>query len=136
MSADARLRVLVVDDDVRFLGLLCSLLDDDGFAVVGRAADAATAEALAGEHLADVAVIDYVLPGADGIAVGDTLRGLQPGLPVVLFSSLFDKTVWHAASARGFYYVEKADGLDALEAAIREAARQRLDPPAAPSHAN
>lgn len=78
------LKVLFVDDDqiVRDLGRM--MIEQLGMSVVCTD-DGFTAEAAAREHGPfDLALIDYSMPGRDGVETIQALRVLQPGLRVVL----------------------------------------------------
>jgi two-component system response regulator DesR len=110
--------VLLADDDDRFRGLVASMLVDDGYDVVAEAADAASAVALAATHDPDIVVVDLVLPGAVGLSAVRTLRAARPTRPVLVLSSLFDPAVEQEASELGARYLDKTEGVDALEAAI------------------
>jgi len=82
-----RLSVLVVDDEREIRTLLTDILEGAGHEVA-CAPDAATAASLVadpGRHF-DLAFVDYLLPGEDGIALISRLRSLRPELPAVLLT--------------------------------------------------
>jgi DNA-binding NarL/FixJ family response regulator len=80
-------RVLIVDDHGGFRAAARALLEADGFAVVGEAADAAGAVAECARLEPAVVLLDVQLPDADGFAVAERLsRGPRPPR-VVLVSS-------------------------------------------------
>jgi DNA-binding NarL/FixJ family response regulator len=110
--------VLLADDDDRFRGLVASMLVDDGYDVVAQAADAAAAVELAATHDPDIVVVDLVLPGAVGLSTVRALRAARPARPVLVLSSLFDPAVEQEARELGASYLDKTDGVDALERAI------------------
>lgn len=110
--------MLIVDDDPRFAEIVGAALEDDGYDVVGHVPDAAGVEG-AIEHLRpDVVVLDVVLGDGDGVDVAAGLREHGEDVPVVLFSSLFDRRLSIETLQLGFGFVEKAAGPDALESAI------------------
>jgi len=63
----ARARVLVVDDDAVLREALCGLLSERGFDVVGEAANGAEGVAMAKERTPDVVLMDFRMPGMDGL---------------------------------------------------------------------
>ncbi len=79
--------MLIVDDHELFRTTARALLEDEGFGVVGEAADAAEALAEADRLRPDVVVLDVQLPDATGFEVSHLLltRGLTG--QVVLVSS-------------------------------------------------
>jgi DNA-binding NtrC family response regulator len=119
-SAGSRIRVLLIDDDAKMVALVRSILADDGFEVVGITS---AAEVLDQVEALDphVVVVDEVMPDLDGLDVAESIRELRPGQPIVIFSSLFDQRLSHETQRRGYVYCEKADGIDRLEEAIKEA---------------
>jgi two-component system chemotaxis response regulator CheY len=110
--------VLLADDDDRFRGLVRDVLVDDGYDVVAEAADAPSTVALARQHHPDVVVVDLVLPGATGLSAVRELLDLRPRRAVLVLSSLFDPAVEEEAEAMGATYLDKTDGVEALEEAI------------------
>jgi DNA-binding NtrC family response regulator len=119
-SAGSRIRVLLIDDDAKMVTLVRSILADDGFEVVGITN---AAEVLGQVQALDphVVVVDEVMPDLDGLDVAESIRELRPEQPIVIFSSLFDQRLSRETQRRGYVYCEKADGIDRLEEAIKEA---------------
>ena len=115
---ERRTSVLLADDDDRFRAVVRSVLEDDGYLVVAEAADARSARALAREHRPDVVVLDLVMEGSDGLSTARQLLADDPDRPVLVISSLFDPIIEQEAIALGIWYLEKAEGLEALEHTI------------------
>lgn len=114
-------RAVLVDDDERFRDIVSSILADDDIEVVAALDDGRDAVRVVAETDPDVVLIDLVLPHEPGLAVADAIRRMRPGQPIVLFSSLIDPKVERVAVAHGLTYLEKCDGVDALERAIDQA---------------
>jgi two-component system response regulator EvgA len=118
--AGVPIRVLLIDDDAKMVTLVRSILSDEGYEVVGRTSAADVLEQL--EALdPHVVVLDEVMPDMDGLDVAEEIREVRPTQPIVIFSSLFDQRLSRETQRRGYIYCEKADGIDRLEEAIREA---------------
>ncbi len=113
-----QISVLLADDDPRFRQLVRSVLVDDGYDVVGEAGTSDEVFAELERHRPDVVVLDLVMEGADGLRTLDRLQAGLPDLPVVVISSLFDPVVEQQILARGARYLEKVEGIEALEQAI------------------
>jgi len=113
--------VLLADDDARFRSIVRSLLEDDGYQVIAEAGDATETLEQAERHRPDVAVVDLVMEGAEGLSTVEELLALDPHLPVVVISSLFDPLLEIEASRLGAWYLEKVEGVEALEHAIDQA---------------
>jgi DNA-binding NtrC family response regulator len=110
----------LVDDDAKMVKLVRSILTDDGYEVVGvtTPADALEQVDSLDPH---VVVLDEVMPDRDGLDMAEDIRERRPAQPIVIFSSLFDQRLSREARRRGYVYCEKADGIDRLEEAIKEA---------------
>ncbi|RVU21935.1 response regulator [Methylobacterium oryzihabitans] len=92
--------VLIVDDSklARLVaGRLLRQLKPDWQVV--EAANAEAALALAGEHPIDVALLDYNMPGRDGLDLAADLRAARPDLPIAVISAnIQDEVVARARS--------------------------------------
>jgi DNA-binding NarL/FixJ family response regulator len=111
--------VLIVDDHAPFRALARSLLQLEGFEVVGEAADAMSALDAVGRLHPSVVVLDIQLPDLDGFEVARRLS--QAGdPPVVVLVSSRDRSAYRRrladSPARGF--VAKSDLSGAAIAAL------------------
>ena len=97
--------VLIVDDHAGFRAFARALLESEGYAVVGEAADAAGALAETLRLRPDLVLLDVQLPDADGFEVAERLAGLDAPPAVVLISTR-EATAYRrrlpASPARGF----------------------------------
>lgn len=67
-------KVLVVDDTDHVRNMLVDMLELDGFTVVGQAASGADAVAMVDDANPDVIVMDYKMPGMDGLSAARAIR--------------------------------------------------------------
>jgi len=82
------IRILVADDHLIIRqGLRLILETQDGFELVGEAADGAEAIRLCGELNPDVVLMDLRMPGMDGLTAIERLRVEQPGIAVVILTT-------------------------------------------------
>jgi DNA-binding NarL/FixJ family response regulator len=84
-------RVLIVDDQPAFRAHLHQLLTLAGLMVVGEAGDIPEAEAQARASQPDLAVVDVMLPGVNGLEGAPRLKALLPTLRVILISAYADQ---------------------------------------------
>jgi DNA-binding NarL/FixJ family response regulator len=82
-----RQTVLIVDDHAEFRSLARALLEADGFAVLGEAADGESALATAAILRPELILLDIQLPDVDGFEVAARLAALADPPAVVLTSS-------------------------------------------------
>ena len=115
--------ILIVDDHASFRECARSLLEAEGFEVVGEAENGVAALRLAAEVHPEVVLLDVQLPDFDGFEVADRLRKLDPPPEVVLTSSRDDyAALVDASAARAFVRKDELSG-DTLASAL--AARTR-----------
>jgi CheY-like chemotaxis protein len=81
------IRILIVDDDASFLGLVAELLAERGFDVLGKAMDTAQAVAATIKECPDGILVDINLPGQDGFATAAVLSQACPSARIVLTSA-------------------------------------------------
>jgi two-component system, NarL family, response regulator NreC len=93
-------RVLIIDDQPAFHCQLRRLLALAGLEVVGEASDIPTAEGLAQTLQPDLAVVDIMLPGINGLEGTRRLKRILPNLRVYLVSAYADQARVYTASAR------------------------------------
>ncbi len=120
-----RLQVMVVDDETLARSRLRTLLGDcslPGADVVAEAANASQAlEVLRGRRL-DVVFLDIHMPGADGLAIAQTLKTL-PQPPVVIFVTAHAEHALQAFELEATDYLTKPVRLERLQAALQKAER-------------
>lgn len=124
MSSPAKPTVYVVDDDDAVLVSLRFLLETDGFAV--RTFRNPTALLHATSAGADCYVIDYKMPGINGIELAGRLRQSYGDTPVILITGYPDGNIFARAAAAGVKDVIEKPLLDEnLAKRIRNAIRDR-----------
>src|SRR4051812_38403149 len=112
------LRIVIVDDNDLIRKMLRTLLIAEGYHVVGEAHDggAGVRETIA--QTPDLVIMDWSMPGLDGIAATAAIRARCPEIPVIAFSSAGDPGVRDAFLAAGATsYTDKAD-IDELLATV------------------
>jgi two-component system, NtrC family, nitrogen regulation response regulator NtrX len=77
--------IMIVDDEESIRTTLGGVLEDEGYRVTG-AKDGAEAQAMVGEQLPDLVLLDIWMPGKDGIDVLRDLKEAHPHLPVIMIS--------------------------------------------------
>jgi CheY-like chemotaxis protein len=78
-------RILIVDDEEAVLRATRILLEAKGFDVVTVCNGESAVEAVKGQSF-DVAIVDLFLPGMDGLKTTETIRAINPSLPVIAAS--------------------------------------------------
>ena len=104
MSSSHNPAVYVVDDDVGVLGSLRFLLETDGFEVRTFRSGAALLSAVRSTDV-DCLVIDYKMPGMNGLDLVALLRGNDIAAPVILITGYPDENIAARAAAAGVEHV-------------------------------
>lgn len=121
---DTPIRVMVVDDTAHVRRMLRNMLDLDGFDVVAEAASGPEAVEQLTEVEVDVAVIDYKMPGLDGLATASRVREQHPDLVMILYTAFVDPELERRAAEVGVSLVlGKVEGLESLEREITRLCR-------------
>lgn len=118
------IRILLVDDQSAIRrGLRMSLGLEADLHVVGEASDGLEALKLAQQLKPDVVVMDVEMPNMDGLTAAEKLQTAAPGAAVVILT-LHDSLAMRARAREAeIDLVAKHEGVGALVAAIRRAAR-------------
>jgi chemotaxis protein histidine kinase CheA/ActR/RegA family two-component response regulator len=105
----SRPRVLVVDDSAGARQLVGSVLTGQGFETL-VAADAAEGLTMLQAESFDALVVDYAMPGPDGVELVRAVRNIFPSLLVVMVSAVADEGDQARAWSVGVNaYLDKAD---------------------------
>jgi DNA-binding NarL/FixJ family response regulator len=82
-------RVLIADDDPDARVLLTEILEDEpSVQLVGTAKDAEEAVELAAALSADVAILDWRMPGGGGAYAAKQMKDGQPGIRIVALTAM------------------------------------------------
>ena len=110
------MRILLVDDDERFLSALEALLETlPNTEVAGRVLDGAEAAAEARRLQPDVVLIDHAMPRVDGLAATRQIRAALPDAQIVMLSGsdIVDRSA-DAREAGAVGYVLKTETITHL----------------------
>jgi NarL family two-component system response regulator LiaR len=116
--------VLLVDDhEMVRRGVRAFLETRPDVTVVAEAGSGEEAVQLAAEHAPDVALMDLIMPGMDGVEATRRLTARSPRTNVVMLTSYHDdEHVFPAIRAGALSYVLKEVGPEELADAVRKAA--------------
>ena len=124
MAADERIRIVIVEDNAVFreaLELLLGLRSD--LTVVASVSDGEEAVSVCRQHEPNVALMDYRLPGLDGIEATRALRAACPSVAVVALTASANREEMEALKEAGAVAcLTKDQELEEIVAAIHHAA--------------
>jgi len=118
------IRIVLIEDNDVFREALELLLTLNGeIEVVGAAASGSRAVDLCRELSPDVLLVDFRLPGLDGVEVTRTVRTHCPAVAIVaLTAAAGEREIRAMLDAGATTCVRKDEPLDAISAAVRTAA--------------
>lgn len=119
-------RVLLVDDEPDFLEVMAERMEARGITVVSATSADEAMQRIATERF-DAVVMDFMMPGMDGL---DTLRKLKedrPDLQIILLTAYatIEKSV-EAMKLGALDFMEKPADIDKLTAKIKEAKAEKM----------
>lgn len=116
--------VLLVDDhEMVRQGVRAFLQTQEDINVVAEASNGDEAVREAAEHAPDVALMDLIMPGTDGVEATRRLKDRSPRTRVIVLTSYHDdEHIFPAIRAGALSYVLKEVGPEELAEAIRKAA--------------
>lgn len=83
--------ILVVDDNPAIRKLLCRMFEDEQhYALCGEASTGEEAIRMAAELKPDLIVLDFSMPGMNGIETARQIKRLLPKVPIILFTQFSD----------------------------------------------
>ncbi|TMJ92805.1 MAG: response regulator transcription factor [Actinobacteria bacterium] len=113
------IKVMVVDDTDHVRNMLASMLTLDGFEVVGAVPGGAEAIDTLDASDPDVVVIDFKMPGMDGLTTARTIREKRPSQLMIMYTAFIDPELERQAVDAGIAVcLGKVEGLASLEREI------------------
>jgi len=121
------MRVMLADDNAPVRRTLRSLLEREGFEVVGEAADGKQAVSLADKHRPDVILLDLSMPCLNGIEAARQIHKLIPGARTIILTVHRDyHYVAQALEAGVRGYILKGRAGEELAKGVHEVAKGKL----------
>jgi two-component system chemotaxis response regulator CheY/two-component system phosphate regulon response regulator PhoB len=99
-------RILIVDDCPQIRGALRSVLCGDESTTVVEAANGAEAINVLQSEGAELVITDWQMDVMDGLECAKRIRaGIDPQLPIILMSGMFETEAKHFAYSAGIKYL-------------------------------
>lgn len=126
MSAENKIKLLLVDDEPKFLKSIAQRLELKNFHVT-TASTGQEAIASAEKGLFDVAIVDFQMPGMDGAQVLKALKESHKYLEIIMLTghATIDSAV-ECTKLGAFKYLEKPYAFEKLVEVLQEAYEARL----------
>ena len=122
MTSTEPRRVVIAEDEALIRMDLAEMLAEEGYVVVGQAADGAAAVDLAEQERPDLVIVDVKMPVLDGIAAAERIAGRRIAPVVILTAFSQRELVERARDAGAMAYLvkpfNKSDLVPAIEMAV------------------
>jgi DNA-binding response OmpR family regulator len=120
------IKVLIVDDEAEFASALAERLNLRDFHTEA-VFDADDAVASVRNNPPDIVLLDYRMPGMDGIGILKKIKEMDASVEVIMLTGLQDTLSMEEGMKSGiFEYLVKPVDLEELMAKIRQAYQKRL----------
>jgi two-component system response regulator (stage 0 sporulation protein F) len=114
--------VLFVDDDASFLHDLTELMQKSGYRIITKTNGPAALSMLDEGVAVDVVVIDYLMPGMDGLEFIAAVKKRTQSLPIVLLTAHGDVDTYFKALCLGAYEIMyKPISMSAVQSVVKAA---------------
>lgn len=121
MNSASKPTCVIADDHRMFRQAIRSLLEDEGFDIVGEAENGHEAVKLVSKHSPQLALLDYGMPMLNGAFAAAEIQKRSPDTQVVLLTMYDDETFALDAVKSGVRgYVLKEQAAQELVAALRQ----------------
>ena len=87
--------ILLVDDDNPVRDVTASILRELGYVVLEAGSGGAALDLLNAQANVDLALLDFAMPGMNGVEVAHQVRGKFPALPILFITGYADKAAIH-----------------------------------------
>jgi len=114
-------KILVIDDEESMRKNVNDLLTSEMYSVI-EASDGTEGIDVFKKHLPDLVILDFNLPGIDGIEILKELKIISPDIPVILFTAFgTNERVIEAMKNGAYDYIEKPFDLDVFLKIVKHA---------------
>ncbi|HXZ80461.1 MAG TPA: response regulator [Terriglobales bacterium] len=116
--------ILCVDDDPEIVSALRDLLEVHGYEVLAACDGSEAFKAF--DNAVDAVILDYQMPGEDGMALAARMKESKPHVPILMFSGYDNLSSWELTSVDQF--VSKSGPPSQLLAALEHLLAVRYPP--------
>ena len=114
-------KILLVDDEMDLITIIGKRIREWGYDLL-EASGGKEAANIVKSGRADIVILDYMMPGMDGIETLREIRKLNKEIPVIMFTAFPDKTSIEGTEALGVSaYIPKLSMFPTGESALKTA---------------
>ena len=119
--------ILIVDDEINYLELMKSLLQEEGYEYITTVSDPLKVENILKNEQVDIILLDVYMPGMNGLELLENLIPLYPQIPFIMITGVDDLQIALKAIKLGAYeFITKPPEIDRLSLTIKRALEQKL----------
>ena len=102
-GAPRRPRVLIAEDEEELQEALQEMLEGKGYEIVAVTGNGTRAIELGRDLKPDLALVDYRMPGADGVSVTEALQEYSPSTRIIMLTAYDETSLSIDATRAGVY---------------------------------
>ncbi len=95
-----RLKILLVDDEADFLETMGAIIKGWGYDLITAVSGKKAIDAVMAQK-ADIVILDYMMPGMDGVITLKEIRKMDKEIPVIMFTAHPDIKIMKGAEKLG-----------------------------------
>lgn len=119
--------ILIVDDEISYLELLKSILEQEGYENVIAESNPLNVENILETHDVDLILLDIYMPEMSGLELLEKIFPKHPDIPVIIITAVDDKNLAMKAVEFGAYeFIVKPPETDRLFLTIKRALNYKL----------
>lgn len=119
--------ILIVDDEISYLELLKSILEQEGYENVIAESNPLNVEKILNDNKVDLILLDIYMPEMNGLELLEKIYPQHPDIPVIIVTAVDDKNLAMKAVEFGAYeFIVKPPETDRLFLTIRRALSYKL----------
>jgi DNA-binding NarL/FixJ family response regulator len=96
-------RVLIAEDESELLEALRDMIESKGYEVVAATTQGGEAVDIAHATKPDLALLDYRLPGVDGVAITRAIKATSPNTQIIMFTAYDEMSLSIDATQAGVF---------------------------------
>lgn len=117
----AKRKVLLIDDETDFLDVMGQRIGHWGYEVI-TATNGKEGVSCLKDEKPDIIIIDYIMPGLDGVATLKEIRKVNKKIPVIMFTAHTDiKSLKGAKKAGVIAFIPKLSAYTDIQTSLRSA---------------
>jgi CheY-like chemotaxis protein len=111
-------KILMVDDEADVLKVFGKIIRSWGYEVIAAASGKEAVEIAKNQNV-DIVILDYLMPGMDGITTLKEMRKINKEIPAIMFSACSDAEIIKSTEKFGIILIPKLSRYQDTQATLK-----------------